>query len=159
GLVPPQVNQYLQPVLSYQALSDPQTALNTYVANLQTMAQTNPGNHLDVNAFYLDWMNVLNEYGSIDTSVIADTTSYAVYIKGTTRTYVAYNPGELPLVVHFKDAGGTVVDTLTVPGRSMATSTGMVTTAPDLSVQTPPDAFFLTDQPSGSASNSFGFLV
>jgi hypothetical protein len=45
----------------------------------------------------------LEALGHVDTSVSADTPTYAVFKKGQRRTHIAYNPGSKPLNVSFSD--------------------------------------------------------
>lgn len=57
--------------------------------------------------------------GAVQRKVLADAPSYAVFDKGGTRTYVAFNPDAAPRTVRFTDGGA-----LTVPAKSLATGTG-----------------------------------
>ncbi len=57
--------------------------------------------------------------GHVDTTVTADTPTYAVFKNGNRRTYIAYNPGAKPLKVRFST--GTTLD---VPARQTAQRQG-----------------------------------
>ena len=63
------------------------------------------------------WLHNMEAMGHVDTTVTADTSTYAVFNKAGTRTYVAYNPGAKPTQVAFSD--GTRLD---VPPRKLAHS-------------------------------------
>ncbi len=65
------------------------------------------------------WIANLRALGHVEPSVLADTGSYAVFTRGDSRTYAAYNPGEAPLRVHFTDGA-----TLDVGARALAHATG-----------------------------------
>ncbi|MFG6447372.1 glycosyl hydrolase [Roseateles sp. BYS180W] len=57
----------------------------------------------------LHWMLSLQDMGTPDTSVSADTTLYQVFRRPDgQRTYLAYNAGKTPITVHFSD--GKVLD-------------------------------------------------
>jgi endoglucanase Acf2 len=49
------------------------------------------------------WLQSLNTLGPVDLSVSANTTFYAVFKNGNTRTYLVYNPGKTTLNVQFSD--------------------------------------------------------
>jgi|WetSurMetagenome_2_1015567.scaffolds.fasta_scaffold00017_68 endoglucanase Acf2 len=67
----------------------------------------------------------LNALGTVDTIVRADVPTYAVFDKGTVRTFVAYNPDDTARIVTFTD--GT---TVTVQPHAMSTATGVVSVSP-----------------------------
>jgi endoglucanase Acf2 len=69
----------------------------------------------------LAWVRSLGALGRVDTDVLADTSSYAVFRKDRARTYAAYNPGGEPIHVAFTD--GTSLD---VPARATRTMTRAV---------------------------------
>jgi hypothetical protein len=84
--------------------------------------QTVPGNigykGSTLNVTY-DWVMTLGKLGQVDTSVIADTTSYAVFVKNGQRTYVAANNGTSPITVSFKDVNSlrTLTTLIVQPGE------------------------------------------
>jgi len=58
----------------------------------------------DSRSHSLHWMLSLQELGSPDFSVSADTAFYSVFRRADgSRTYLAYNPGSAPLTVNFSD--------------------------------------------------------
>ena len=63
----------------------------------------------------------LSAMGLVNPRVRADVPSYAVFDKGTVRTYVAYNPDDTVRAVKFSDGVS-----LTVQPHSMASTTGVV---------------------------------
>jgi hypothetical protein len=89
-------------------------------------SQSDPGfkgGYLGTNrAVALNWIYELQALGQVDYSVVADTTSYGVFLKGGQRTFVAYNPTSAPLTVNFSDrASGQPLLTLTVQPHQMLT--------------------------------------
>jgi hypothetical protein len=74
-------------------------------------------------AIALDWVYGMKYLGQVDPTVVADTTSYAVFIKDGQRTYTAFNPAvsAAPINVTFRDAASnTVLQTLHVhPGQTV----------------------------------------
>jgi endoglucanase Acf2 len=61
------------------------------------------------------WIQNLSAFGRPDPSVTADVPTYAVFAKGKTRTYAAFNPGDKDRTVKFSDGFK-----LEAPARSMA---------------------------------------
>ena len=86
----------------YQALADPSAAL----------AQWNPKGSVEdgeTATHTLHWMLSLQDMGTPDATVSADTPLYQVFRRADGRkTYLAYNAGKAPLGVRFSD--GTVLD-------------------------------------------------
>jgi hypothetical protein len=165
GGVPVKPSTYLSVLDPYLAfLNAPyngKTALQTYLDDLPKVTSINPGVPIDTVGFNVHWIEMLQDYGQVDTSVTADTVSYAVFIKtpgdASTRTYVAYNPDATAMTVTFSDGF-----TMTVPGRSMLVSNAEKTTVttqtyPDLSQQTPANRFFFSSTPD-SNSGDYTFL-
>jgi hypothetical protein len=73
----------------------------------------------------LNWIYTLQELGQVDPTVIADTPSYAAFIKDGQRTFVAYNPTDSVFAVTFHDAqSGAVLAILTVQPGEMLTQLG-----------------------------------
>ncbi len=88
-------------------------------------SQTDPGfkgGYLGTNRFVaLNWVYALQQLGQVDYSVVADTTSYGVFLKDGQRTFVAANPTAAPLKVTFRDrASGVVIGSFIVqPGQTL----------------------------------------
>lgn len=86
-------------------------------------SQTDPGfkgGYLGSNRYVaLNWVYGLQQLGQVDTSVIADTVSYGVFLRNGERTYVAYNPTSAPLTVNFRDrfSGLLLRSALVQPGQ------------------------------------------
>ncbi|MGH7243356.1 MAG: glycosyl hydrolase, partial [Phycisphaerales bacterium] len=79
------------------------TANPTQAASL---ANANPNFDVedgDSRARAYQWIQTLNIFGTVDSSITADTPHYAVFEKGGIRRYVAWNPGPSTLGVHFSD--------------------------------------------------------
>ena len=87
--------------MKYLALADPQQAL----ASWDRWGSVELG---DTRSHALHWLLSLNEMGTADPLVTADTTLYAVFRRSDGRkTYLAYNATKAPLSVRFSD--GTVL--------------------------------------------------
>jgi hypothetical protein len=159
GMVPIEPPQYLSTVYAYEAFADPSKAINDYLTalNKNQLALYNP-NGSDVHAYNIDFIRVLQEDGQVDPSVTANVPDYVVFKKGSTRTYVAYNPdpGQAKTVV-FKDASGNTLFTMVVPPLTeMSQSDGggapLSTTPVDYSLQTPNNRFFFHAVPTQSGA-------
>jgi len=72
------------------------------------------------NAHAKHWSYTMAALGQIDYSVVADTTSYAVFNNNGQRTYTAYNPGATDITVTFTDKSSGAKTTLQVPAGTMA---------------------------------------
>ncbi|MEY4728871.1 MAG: hypothetical protein RL020_29 [Pseudomonadota bacterium] len=93
---------------SFLALADPDAALAIW----KPKGDTELG---ETRSHTLYWMLSLKEMGTPDFSVTADTSLYSVFQKtGGLRTYLAFNPSDKVIEVHFSD--GKV---LTVAARSL----------------------------------------
>lgn len=101
-------------IWSFQALSDPAAAVNKFNANSGYTPEAG-----ESKAHTYHWIHNLNAMGQLDKTVTANVPTYAVFNKAGTRTYVAYNPGTSAATVTFSTGV-----TLSVPARSMATTTG-----------------------------------
>src|SRR5262249_28736472 len=93
-------------------------------------------------------------------SVTADTVSYAAFNKNGAQTFIAYNPGAAARDVTFRDAQGTVLLKMTVPGRTLraARKDGMTVaqqTTPNLALQTPLERFFFSRNDPGTGDQPF----
>ena len=164
--IPFRPTSYLSVIDPYLALADPAKALQLYTSNLDKIAPVNPGLPIDNVPFNVHWIQTLQAYGQVDTTVTANTVSYTVFIKKpgdpTTRTFVAYNAGPLPQTVVFKDAKGVVVETMTVAPRTeqVATATNQDVahqTSPDYAVQAPLNRLFFG--PTRGGNGNYNFLV
>jgi hypothetical protein len=98
----------------YLAFSDPASALQKYNAG----TGIEPGNS---QALCYHVISSLNTVGKLDTEVTADIPTFAVFDKGTIRTYNAYNPDPAPKTVTFNDGFSMVV-----PARKQIHRTGTV---------------------------------
>jgi gliding motility-associated-like protein len=82
-----QTTDFKDVIWEYQALSDPATAKSKFLA---------AGNYTpeggETRAHTLHWISNLDSMGVVDTSVIADMASFAVFKKGGCKHYVVYNP-------------------------------------------------------------------
>jgi hypothetical protein len=155
GQVPIQTPSYLTMLYPYLALADPAQALSLYQAAVAagTIGPINPNLPIDTNAFNIHWITGLLNYGQVDTTVTADTATYTVFRKSasdpTSRTFVAYNSEPVAKTVHFFDATGKTILTLTVAPRTIvaADATGKAKvsqTTPDYALATPPNRFFFS---------------
>ncbi len=163
GVVPISGQVYLTTTYDYQALSDPQTALSDYMAKLSAhnLVPFN-GNGSDTDAVNLQWINVLLQYGSVDTTVTANTVNYVVFNKNGVRTFVAFNPEPYASSVTF-NVPGSGARTLDLPARSEVVQTvaangtvqnQIVNGMPDLSIDMSSNQLFLASSPPGSTSPS-----
>jgi endoglucanase Acf2 len=106
---PPDIWQDL--FAKYLALADPEGGL----ARWNRWGSFELG---DTRTHALHWLLSLQEMGTPDTSVTADTTLYAVFQRPDGRkTYLAYNAGKAPLQVRFSDGVSLTVSPGTL-GRS-----------------------------------------
>ncbi|MBX3390965.1 MAG: carbohydrate-binding protein [Phycisphaeraceae bacterium] len=79
------------------------TANPTQAANLANGNPNFPLEDGDSRARAYQWIHTLNIYGAVDASISADVPHYAVFEKSGIRTYVAWNPGDHTIGVHFSD--------------------------------------------------------
>ena len=101
----------------YRALVDPDDAAKQFDAASQTQA-FEEGNS-PANAYH--WIFSLKRLGQVDPTITADSTLYAVFKSGPTRTYCAFGRPGKPLTVTFSD--GHKLET--VPSKfSVDTSAG-----------------------------------
>ncbi|ACO47762.2 glycosyl hydrolase [Deinococcus deserti] len=107
----------------------------------------------ETKAHTYQFLHSLNAMGQVDTSVTANVPNYAVFKKGTARTYAAYNPTASPITVTFSDGA-----TLTVPARQVVSSRGSGTTpcSTDAAAPSVPGAVSSAAQTSSSVSLSWG---
>ncbi len=95
----------------FHALSDASDAVKLYEARGGNIGYFDGNGHANTYA----WIYALNDLGQVDTSVTSDCALYAVFKKGKTRNYVAYNMTEGPRTVIFSDGFR-----LQVPGKGFA---------------------------------------
>jgi endoglucanase Acf2 len=80
------------------ALAEPAEALARYRDNPHFQPEFGVSR-----AFVYQWLHALASYGQVDSSVTADTPTFAVLRQGSTRHHVAWNPGSRPARVRFSD--------------------------------------------------------
>jgi endoglucanase Acf2 len=107
----PKWDQWADLIWMYRALDDPQDALSQFRAQ-QDSFRPEAGNS-KANTYC--WLHTLAALGQVDRTVWADHPLYAVFRKGDTRTYMAFNMRATPVTVRFSD--GVAV---AVKPRSMA---------------------------------------
>jgi endoglucanase Acf2 len=156
GVIPVAPPTYQSLLLPYLALSNPTMAFSAYQTAVENnqIAPINPNNLIDNNAFNMHWIEVLDAYGQVDSSVTADIASFTVFQQPSTSvlTYVAYNPDAMAQTVQFKDASGNVLLTESVPAFTTLVSQGSGNnptivaeqTTPNFSLATPQNRFFFT---------------
>ena len=86
-------------VWMFRALSDPDDAIRQFDA-AKDLGKIEGGNSL---ANLTTWLHTLKQLGQVDPTVTADYPLYAVFRKGTVRTYVAWNVGSRERLVTFSD--------------------------------------------------------
>jgi hypothetical protein len=174
GRIPVGVATYQSLLLPYLALSNPTMALTEYEAGVSanTITQVNQNDLIDNNAFNMHWIEVLNAYGQVDSSVTANTPSYTVFQQSTNGanvlTYVASNLSSVPESVQFtqQNANGTTTPLLTetVPAYTTLVSQGSGTavtvlatqTTPNYSLATPQNRFFITADTQNEPALTYG---
>ncbi|MHA0042444.1 glycosyl hydrolase [Deinococcus sp. PEB2-63] len=85
----------------------------------------------ETKAHTYQYLHSLNAMGQVDTGVTANVPNYAVFRKGSARTYVAFNPTAAAITVTFSDG-----KTLGVPAGQVVSSQGGGTTPPTCSADT-----------------------
>ncbi len=83
----------------YRALVDPQDAIKQFESAKDTTKFE--GGNSKANTYY--WLFSLGELGQVDAAVTADYPLFAVFRKGKSRTYCAYNMANQPRTVLFSD--------------------------------------------------------
>jgi endoglucanase Acf2 len=99
---------------AYEALTDPTRALELY----DNAAPDYTEGHSESRPHTLSWILDLTTLGQVDRGIGADTALYAVFRKDLTRTYVAFNAGDLPRTVTFSD--GATIDIGAHRGRAVS---------------------------------------
>jgi hypothetical protein len=94
----------------YLALAKPERALSLFENDRYFTPEF--GNSM---AMTYHWITNLAALGQLDTRVVADTPTFAVFSKGAKRTHVAFNPTDKPLKVSFSDGASVLA-----PARQIA---------------------------------------
>jgi hypothetical protein len=94
---------------SYQALADAPGALALMGADAAYTPEEG-----ESKAHTYAFLHAMSALGPTDATVTADAPLYTVFKKGETKSYAAYNAGDLPRTVRFSDGAELVV-----PPRSM----------------------------------------
>ncbi len=103
----------------YQALYNPARALAKYSGSVVHDEGSSQ-------SFLYHWIHVFNRIGTVDTSVRADCSSYAVFLKYGIRTCVCFNPSANARIVRFYGAGGSLVGSMTLDPFTMAATSDFV---------------------------------
>jgi endoglucanase Acf2 len=97
---------------SFYAFYDANDAVNKFNANSGYAPEAG-----DTKARTYHWLYNLQAMGRLDTTVTANIPTYAVFVKGGTRTYVVYNASASSITVNFSDG-----KSLAVPARTLVHS-------------------------------------
>lgn len=97
----------------YLALADANQALTYYLADPTYEAFDG-----ESKAHTMHWLYNMKKMGQVDTSITADTPTYAVFKKGNDNSYIAYNAGSTERLISFSDGYS-----MTVPAGEMLTET------------------------------------
>jgi hypothetical protein len=118
------------------------TGLN---AALERIARPHDFKAYGTNTMAKYWAYTNHLLGQVDTSTVADIPAYGVFKKAGTsgKTFVAYNPTDQQIVVHF--SGGGVSESLPVPPQSIASksSEGRTFVFKPSEITTPPGRLYL----------------
>jgi endoglucanase Acf2 len=99
----------------YQSLYDPTEALKNHTASIDYQSTTK--------SFLYYWLHTMNKFGKVDTTVYADSSSFAVFDKNGTKTYCAFNPTNTTKRVEFKNrSNGISLGVLDVEPYSFGTT-------------------------------------
>ncbi len=131
----------------YLSLADPNQALSYYFADPDYEAFDG-----ESRAHTMHWLYNMKKMGQVDTSVVADVPTYAVFNDGMDKTYIAYNAASSERMVNFSDGYS-----MSVPSRKLI-SESTAESNPNL-----PIVILTADKTSGKspltinfdASNSF----
>jgi endoglucanase Acf2 len=110
----------------FQALGDPRGALAQYQENPHFEPEFGVSR-----AYVYHWLHALAGFGQVDTTVTADSPTYAVLRDGRTRHHVALNPGARPMKVRFSD--GAVLDLAPFEHKVLTTPVTPATPVPTAS--------------------------
>jgi endoglucanase Acf2/chitodextrinase len=130
----------------YRSIYAPSEAVNWANSSLGSAA-IEAGNSR-ANTYH--WIHNLNALGTTDLSVTASTPLYAVFNKGGTRTYVAYNMGSSAITVSFSDG-----KTLNVAANSFSSGNGNGGSTGDTQAPSTPSSLAVTGKTSSSVSLSW----
>ncbi len=103
----------------YRSLHDASNAVSLMEAELPLDDSGGGGSSTP---FTYHWVHNMDALGTVDTSIVADVSMFAVFDNGGSKTYIAYNPTDSTTTVTFSD--GFSMD---VPANAQKTSTGSVT--------------------------------
>lgn len=98
--------------MSVRALYDPLSAITEFNSNLSYTPEEG-----DSKPHTYHWLHNLNQLGSVNSNITANTPLYAVFNKNGVTNHVAFNPQSSPLTVTFSDGVQ-----FTVPPHAIATS-------------------------------------
>jgi hypothetical protein len=98
------------------ATEDPALALQQLEAN-----PSEPVEEGDSRARTEHWIRTLAETGPVEPEIWADSPTATVFSDGQTRTYAAWNPGQVPQTVRFSDGFGMLV----APGANTVARRGV----------------------------------
>ncbi|NKY38333.1 carbohydrate-binding protein [Cellulomonas septica] len=132
-------------IWEFQALADAPTALSEFRS--QAGSYTVEEGESRAHTFY--WLKNLSVLGTVDRSVTANTPLHAVFVKNGTRTYQAANMGSSAITVTFSNGV-----TLSVPARSVASTTGG-STGGDTTAPSTPSGLSASGTTSSSTSLSW----
>jgi endoglucanase Acf2 len=107
--------QWSDLIWMYRGLSDSADAMKQYEADGGRTAPEQGNSRANL----YHWLTCLQQYGAVDPTVTADDPLFAVFRKGSVRTYAAYNSAGQPITVHFTDG-----HSLQVPANALACETG-----------------------------------
>lgn len=112
----------LQARLPGTGVGNSDTGLAAALTRINRVHNFFPGS---TNAMGKHWAYAHSALGQLDSTIVADTASYAVFKNTSGSTYVAYNPSRSPITVNFRDAAtGSPAFTMLVPPFSMQTQSG-----------------------------------
>ena len=136
-------NEWGDIIWMYRAIHNPADAINQMNAGIASTLIERGNSRANV----YHWIHNINALGTTDRSVTADHPLYAVFNKGGTRTYVAYNMSNAPITVSFSD--GRVVN---VPANAFSSGNG---TGGDTQAPTAPSGLTSPSKTSSSISLSW----
>lgn len=95
--------------MSIKALYDPHSAIAEFNQHLNYSPEAG-----DSKAHTYHWIHNINELGSVNSTITADTPLYAVFNKSGVITHVAFNPQSAPMTVTFSDGVQLTVPPLAI---------------------------------------------
>ncbi|WP_169743918.1 glycosyl hydrolase [Deinococcus misasensis] len=100
------------------------------ISKFNAQASTYTPEEGDSKARTYQFLHSLNAMGQVDATVTANIPTYGVFKKGTSKTYVAYNPGTANVTVNFSDGYSMVVGPKQVLSSQGSNPCGTDTSAP-----------------------------